>query len=148
MTNCDVTGQCDAPLSKSILKEEEREAESVTSRDQWRPSEPDWIDAVTKLGEAAATSELIKFREIDRGMLAAKAPRWRVWVQRAIDYAAKNKTPPSPPPSTEKGFDWEAVVRTWLKTGYWSPQAGPDPESPACRCPREIVEKCSIGVRQ
>jgi len=45
-------------------------------------------------------------------------------------------------------FDWEPIVRTWTKTGYWSHQAGPDPESPACRCPRDLIEKISAEIRQ
>lgn len=47
-----------------------------------------------------------------------------------------------------KAIDWEPIVRTWTKTGYWSHQAGPDPESPACRCPRDIIEKLSAEARQ
>jgi len=135
----------DASLSKSNSIEE-REDGAAEFRGNWRPSEPDWTEAVSKLGEAGATSELTKFRELDRGIPGGRGPRWRVWVQRAVDYQAKNKPPPAPelPTVQSPTFDWEAVVRTYHKTGYWSPQAGPDPESPACKCPREILEKHAI----
>ena len=135
----------DVPLSKSNLKKEEREAESVTSRDNWRPCEEDWNAAVEKLGLQAAESELTKFRERRRKLPLAELPsEWRVWVQLAVDYLRdnpKNKPAPPAPTKMDAAFDWDAVIRTYHKTGYWSPQAGPDPESPACRCPREILEK-------
>lgn len=135
----------DVPLSKSNLKEEEREAESVTSRDEkWSPTEPAWRDAVTQLGESGAASELAKFREINRRPPGAKRDAdWRVWVIRAVDYAAKNKPAVAPalPAMKDAEFNWAAVVKTYRRTGYWSPQAGPDPESPACKCPRELLEQ-------
>jgi len=133
----------DTSLSKSNIKKEEREAESVTSRDNWRPSEPAWTAAVERLGLNLAESELVTFRERGRDLTESE---WRVWVQRAVDWQAKNKPPPAPelPTMQSVAFDWEAVVRTYHKTGYWSAQAGPDPESPACKCPREILEKHAI----
>jgi hypothetical protein len=144
-TSADVHGNpqtsADASLSKSKSLEK-REAEETDVRVTWRPAEPDWIDAVAKLGEASATSELTKFRERP-GSMARISADWRVWVQRAVDWQAKNKPAVAPalPTMQSAAFDWEAVVRTYHKTGYWSAQAGPDPESPACRCPREILEK-------
>ena len=132
----------DAPLSKSNSIEK-READEVDVRVTWRPSEDDWTDAVAKLGDTIATSELTKFREIDRGILGGRGPRWRVWIQRAVDYQAKNKPAVALALPTMNGaaFDWAAVVKTYRRTGYWSPQAGPDPESSACKCPRELLEQ-------
>ncbi len=139
----DSTGIAEMPLSKSNLREEKREATEVEFRGNWRPDELDWGDAVAKLGLQIAEAELAKFNQLNRRIGAKRAVEWRVWIIRAVDWQAKNKPPPAPPASTASGFDWSAVVRTWMKTGYWSAQVGPDPESPACRCPREIIDACA-----
>jgi len=129
----------DVPLSKSLL-EEKREAASA---DTWTPPTEDWQSAIAKLGEESAASELTKFREINRRVGSKRESDWRVWVQRAVDWLAKNKPEPS---AVTPSIDWPKVVRMYRRTGHWSPQAGPDPESPACRCPREILEKPDLGA--
>jgi hypothetical protein len=35
-------------------------------------------------------------------------------------------------------------VKLFAKIGRWSAQFGPDPASPACRCPKHILEKHNI----
>lgn len=40
-----------------------------------------------------------------------------------------------------KPFDWEAVFVSYTKFKHWSRDAGPDPTSPACRAPVEILRK-------
>jgi hypothetical protein len=40
--------------------------------------------------------------------------------------------------------NWDAILETYKTVGRWSRHAGPDPESPACRCPRELLEKHGI----
>jgi hypothetical protein len=134
----------DVSLSKSKSLEK-READGADVRVTWRPPDVDWNDAVAKLGLQAAESELVKFRERP-GSMSRILPDWRVWVQRAVDYLAKNKPAAAPilPTKTDAAFDWDSVVKTWHRTGYWSAQAGPDPESPACRCPRDILENHAI----
>jgi hypothetical protein len=37
--------------------------------------------------------------------------------------------------------DWESTVKIYAQTGRWSHQFGPDPLSPACRCPPHLLEK-------
>jgi uncharacterized protein YdaU (DUF1376 family) len=39
---------------------------------------------------------------------------------------------------------WEDVVTSYKKFGLWSRQAGPEPSSPACKCPKEILVKHGI----
>jgi uncharacterized protein YdaU (DUF1376 family) len=41
---------------------------------------------------------------------------------------------------------WESVVKTYKEVGRWSRDAGPEPPSPACRCPRDILEKHGIKL--
>jgi hypothetical protein len=143
----------DAPLSKDSIeviekkeeskKEKERERASrvttVTSRDDWRPSEIPWREAVVKLGEQRATAELMTFRARGREMTDAE---WSVWVQRAVDYAVK--TAPAPlaaVPSAPLVIDWDKQCAFFKKTRRWSRDFGPDPDSFACKCPPEILEK-------
>jgi uncharacterized protein YdaU (DUF1376 family) len=42
--------------------------------------------------------------------------------------------------------DWESVVKTYKIVGRWSRDAGPEPPSPACRCPAELLAKYGIGL--
>jgi hypothetical protein len=41
-------------------------------------------------------------------------------------------------------LDWEQVVSVYRRTGHWSRWAGPDPDSPACRAPPQLLEKYGI----
>lgn len=41
-------------------------------------------------------------------------------------------------------IDWDAICVSYVKFRHWSRYAGPDPESPACRCPREILVKHGV----
>jgi len=43
-----------------------------------------------------------------------------------------------------KPVDWENIVSFYARTRHWSREAGPDPESPACRAPAEILLKHGI----
>jgi len=143
----DSTGIPEVPLSKSNLREEKREASQAEFRGNWRPDKLDWENAVAKLGQQTAELELEKFNAVNRRSGAKRAVEWRVWLIRAVDYLAKSKPAPEVA-MVEQPINWEPIVRTWTKTGYWSHQAGPDPESPACRCPRDLIEKISAEVRQ
>lgn len=44
--------------------------------------------------------------------------------------------------------NWDSIIETYKKVGQWSRHAGPDPESPACRCPRELLEKHGIKLAE
>lgn len=46
--------------------------------------------------------------------------------------------------SPDKEIDWEQVLTSFTKFGHWSRFAGPHPDSPACKCPKEILEKHGI----
>jgi hypothetical protein len=46
-----------------------------------------------------------------------------------------------PAAAADQTFPWDTVISNFKKWGRWSPQAGPDPDSPACRCPREILQR-------
>jgi hypothetical protein len=45
-------------------------------------------------------------------------------------------------------FDWDNVLELYKRTGHWSRWAGPDPESPACQAPRDLLEKHGLRTMQ
>lgn len=45
-------------------------------------------------------------------------------------------------------FDWDTVLTSYKKFGHWSREAGPDLNSPACRAPKEMLEKYGLEVRK
>ncbi len=113
----------------------------------WQPAEKKF-NALVKTGvdpEAMISAAVSLARdEGARGNIGTKfIPQALTWLnqQRFQDAAVSSFGDPVP-------LDWDPIVRTWVKTGYWSHQAGPDPESPACRCPRAIIEKHSAEAMQ
>lgn len=57
-----------------------------------------------------------------------------------------NKTPPTPTKQPEQftEADWARVAGFYAKTGRWERGAGPDPDSPACLCPKDILQAAGI----
>lgn len=45
-------------------------------------------------------------------------------------------------------LDWDAVLTSYKKFGQWSRHAGPDLDSPACRAPKEMLEKYGLELRR
>lgn len=43
-----------------------------------------------------------------------------------------------------KPIDWDNIVSFYARTRHWSRDAGPDPESPACQAPPEVLRKHGI----
>jgi hypothetical protein len=67
------------------------------------------------------------------------------WKRRA-DRASPARVELSKAPSSTNQFvpterDWESTVKIYAQTGRWSHQFGPDPLSPACRCPPHLLRK-------
>jgi hypothetical protein len=44
-------------------------------------------------------------------------------------------------------LDWDAVLTSFKQFGHWSREAGPDLSSPACRAPKEMLEKHGLVRR-
>lgn len=61
------------------------------------------------------------------------------WISRALKSRSSS-------PSLSSEVDWESVVSTFARTKHWSRWAGPDPDSPACRAPPQLLEKYGIKV--
>jgi hypothetical protein len=114
----------------------------------WQPAEKKF-KALVKTGvdpEAmiAAASSLAR-EEGTRGNIGTKfIPQAITWLnqQRFQDYAAAAFEP------ERSSLDWDAVLSSYTKFGHWSPQAGPDLSSPACRAPKEMLEKYGLELRR
>lgn len=77
---------------------------------------------------------------------------WGKWWKRWKEYTAKQaeaierkrkRQETTLPARVEVNnvIDWDKHCAFWVKVGRWSRDLGPDPDSPACRCPLEILIK-------
>jgi len=83
--------------------------------------------------------------EGSRGNIGTKfIPQAITWLnqQRFQDYAAASFD------DQGDGLDWDAVLSDFAKSGRWSRFAGPDLESPACRAPKELLDKYGLSARR
>lgn len=129
-------------LSLSKKEEEEKkEREATALRDGWRPDPERWRRDCDAIGAEGAEVELRKFANKAREKGAVSRDwdaTWDTWMVRAVAWATKDKPPAS---SISLDRDWNAAANSWKKFGTWPRGYGPDPESAACKCPRELLEK-------
>jgi hypothetical protein len=45
-------------------------------------------------------------------------------------------------------LNWDSILTDFKKFGRWSKWAGPDLDSPACRAPKELLEKYGLEIRR
>jgi hypothetical protein len=113
----------------------------------WQPAEKKF-KALVKTGVdpevmIAAASSLAR-EEAARGNIGTKfIPQAITWLnqQRFQDYAVGAF-------DDHAELDWDAVLTSYKKFGHWSREAGPDLESPACRAPKEMLEKYGLELRR
>jgi hypothetical protein len=69
------------------------------------------------------------------------AKRWKERQVRATPHIELSPKfgPPSSPLFKPTEGNWQSVAKLYAETGHWSRQVGPDPMSPACRCPKPIL---------
>lgn len=41
---------------------------------------------------------------------------------------------------------WDDLATLYARTGHWGRYAGPDPTSPACKCPKAILQRNNINL--
>lgn len=94
------TGVPDATLSKEESKKKENKKEREVTRasqlpEGWLPDEQVWKAAVDRIGLDRCNAEFTKFKNhaADKGRVSKNwNAAWRNWVDRAIDYGARNGT--------------------------------------------------------
>jgi hypothetical protein len=69
---------------------------------------------------------------------------WRKWVRSSKVKPAGTSATVMPTFSTPAGIDWRNVVTFYKKSGIWSKWAGPDPNSPACKAPPELLREFGL----
>lgn len=69
------------------------------------------------------------------------AKRWKERQARAAPRVELSKAPSPTKPFVPTEKDWDGAVRIYASNGRWSIQFGPEPTSPACRCPPHLLEK-------
>jgi hypothetical protein len=98
------------------------------------------------LSSAEITREHTKFcnhaKQTDR-RCAEWVPAEETWMIGAAERLGK-----SPAVSGNAAPDWNVVIELYKRTGHWSRWAGPDPESPACKAPPDLLEKHGLRTMQ
>lgn len=126
----------------SISKIDKRKRGERLSPD-WRPSSADFDFAVT-LGWSThqVESEAANFRDYwiarpgSGGCKLDWPATWRKWIR------SSNVKPAAPPGNVAPlERDWDHALQRWKAGRGWPRGYGPDPDSPACQCPREIIQK-------
>lgn len=143
-------------LSKELKEEREGKAHRIPP--EWSPSPDDLEFAkVEGFAETEIDREISKFRDYwisipgGKGIKLDWSPVWRKWIRDGAD-RRKRDVPAAGSPKVvaelvEDEKFWESAISSWLKFGRWSTQhAGPDPDSPACRCPPAILRKHGLGM--
>lgn len=113
----------------------------------WQPAEKKF-KALVKTGvdpEVMITAAAALAREEGaRGNIGTKfIPQAITWLnqQRFQDHAAAAF-------DQDEELNWDQILTSYKKFGHWSRDAGPDLDSPACRAPKEMLEKYGLELRR
>lgn len=104
------------------------------------------------MGELDIEPEVLRFHALNaqRGTFSQNwSKTWTLWCAEFKRRAAKDTAKAPPRVEVSAGYkltleQWHAAARRWATTQQWSGQLGPDPESPACRCPKDILAAHNI----
>jgi hypothetical protein len=118
----------------------------------WTPSEQDCVVAADMgMGEIVLQQQVLEFHRHNTST-GTFSPDWsQTWFRWCSRW--REKQPPPPRLEVSANFkpteaQWDATAKLCAQTGLWSPQFGPDPLSPACRCPPEILSRYNLGVKR
>jgi hypothetical protein len=106
----------------------------------WKPAEAKFVRLVKSGVDPEliiAGARLLAVEEHARGNIGTKfIPMAVTWLnqQRYADSAEAA-------PDAEPDQHWDAILDSYKRFNHWSRWAGPDPASPACRCPVELLVK-------
>lgn len=66
---------------------------------------------------------------------------WKRWKEHRDKQAAKEKPKAPPRVEVDKKIDWDGFCKRYAGGMGWPKGIGPDPESLACQCPPDILQK-------
>lgn len=69
----------------------------------------------------------------------AKTAAPRIELSRGVSERVK-------PPEQFTEAEWDGIVAFYAQTGRWARNAGPDPMSPACICPKDILARHEVNL--
>lgn len=139
------------PEEPSIPLDNKKEKKDRGSQlvEGWRPDEVRWTAACRKLGVEGAERELSKFTSHHRAKGTVFKNwnfAWDKWLLNSEQWAPKQAA--SVGSVNPDDLNWDQVLTDFKKFGRWSKWAGPDLESPACRVPKEMLEKYGLELRR
>ena len=140
---------CDnAPLSNTNIDLRKRERRGSRIPDDWKPDR----ELAKQLGwsETQIDTEAANFRDYwtakpgSGGCKLDWPATWRQWVRNSRTKPAGISSTAMPAFSTPVDIDWKNVISFYKKSGIWSKWAGPDPDSPACKAPPELLREFGL----
>lgn len=82
---------------------------------------------------AVAEPEKVGTQYIPQAVKWLRDRRWEDYLSSATSSATE--------------INWDQVLTSYKQFGHWSRFAGPDPDSPACRAPPEMLEKYELRAQ-
>lgn len=109
----------------------------------WRPAEQRF-NGLVKAGidPGAIIAAAIKFarEEAARGTVGTR------FIPHAVTWLNQHRFAETEPVYAVKPIEmnWDQICDSYIRFKRWSKWAGPDPESPACRCPKDVLVRHGI----
>jgi hypothetical protein len=145
----------DASISKDLKKDSKRQNRGTRIASEWILSDAERGFAKQEgFSDWEIQREAQKFRDYwtacagSKGVKLDWSATWRQWIRSGADRSGKAPSPAPTAAAVTAAMDWEKILTSYKKFGHWSKYAGPDPASPACLCPKEMLEKHGIAVGQ
>lgn len=121
--------------------------------EDWKPNEQDRQVAHSfGMDDPTIEVEVLRFHALN-AQRGTSSQNWnKTWTLWCAEFKRrKDKEAATAPPRVEvsAGFkptpeQWDGAAKFYASTSRWSSQLGPDPMSPACRCPKDILTKHGI----
>lgn len=144
------------PLKEPLRNQEEGEgARATLIPDGFRLDDQTYNWALGKLGSGAAVDHSVT-RFVNHYRQVTGAPSrsrdWQLKARNWIDDDATKQSPDKPVTTTmdrpvAPDEQWDSVLSLYVRTGHWTRhvnQFGPEPSSPGCRVPQQLLLKYGI----
>jgi hypothetical protein len=124
----------------------------------WVPSDElcERVKADFGMTDNDISSEVLAFHahHAAQGTLSNRwAGTFTLWCKRWREHRDKQAPPrisltkqPALPRFEPGEADWDKAAKLYAQTGRWPREHGPDPMSPACRCPKDILARHGINL--